>query len=200
LLLCSIQNIYLHTAISGNHHSFDFETVAMAPVTNWMLNSKKEENCISITLERKYYHVGNVFIKRNLQPSEWQTNPRTGSLFVPKQIRERTLNEAATLKYISKNTQIPVPKLICSFEDGEVVYLVMEYVEGIRMDELDEPRREIVAKELEKHLNTLHKITSDKFGGPSGLVSISCSIAPIQFSNSTHVDNSSLPCDPRSWP
>ncbi len=137
-----------------------------------MINSRREENCIAVTAERKYYRVGHTFVKRSLRPAEWQTNPRTGVLYIPRLGHERTLNEAACMKFIAEHTNVPVLKLYCSFEDDEAVYLVMEYVEGARMDSLDEHGRSIVREELDKHIETLRTLRSNTFGGPSGLVCI----------------------------
>jgi serine/threonine protein kinase len=106
----------------------------MPPVTNQMLNSRREENCISITVERKYYRVGQTWVKRSLRPTEWQVNPFTGTIVIPRFGRERLLNEAASMKFIAEHTNIPVPKLYCCFEDDEAVYLVMEYIEGVGMN------------------------------------------------------------------
>lgn len=63
--------------------------------------------------------------------------------------RERALNEAAALRFIADETNIPVPKLYCSFEDNEAIYLVMEYVNGVSMNTLDSGKRKVVEKGLE---------------------------------------------------
>jgi len=136
-----------------------------------MLNDRREEGCISITSDRKYYHVGQTFIKRSLRPSEWQTNPLNGALHVPRQARERALNEAAVMAYIAQTTNIPIPKLHCSFEDDGAVYLVMEHIEGITMNQLDNDQRTVVEQELNLHCEALHNLRSKAMGGPSGPVS-----------------------------
>ncbi|EEQ35074.1 conserved hypothetical protein [Microsporum canis CBS 113480] len=133
----------------------------MPPVTNQMLNARREENCIAVTLERKYYRVGQTWVKRSLRPSEWQINPYAGTLVVPRFGKERIRNEAASMKFIAENTDIPVPKLYCCFEDDEAVYLVTQYVEG---------KRKVVEKELELHLESMKKLKSRFWGGPSGVV------------------------------
>ncbi|KAI9846697.1 MAG: hypothetical protein M1837_003752 [Sclerophora amabilis] len=114
------------------------------PVTPQMLQMRREKDCVALTAERKYYHVGRTFIKRSLRPSEWQTSPFKGTLHVPRQGRERALNEAAAMEYVATMTDVPVPKLLCSFEDDQAVYLVMEYVEGVSMHELNEEQRDVV--------------------------------------------------------
>jgi hypothetical protein len=43
----------------------------MAPFTPQELNSRREEHCFAVTPEKKYFHVGDTFIKRSLRPSEW---------------------------------------------------------------------------------------------------------------------------------
>jgi hypothetical protein len=144
--------------------------LAMAPVTNLMLNARREEHCISVTTERKYFKVGNTWVKRSLRPSEWQVNPFSGTLVVPRYGKERLLNEGAAMQFIAENTDIPVPALHCCFEDDEAVYLVMDYIEGVSMAELKPDERKVVEKQLEGYLETLRTLRSSKWGGPSGIV------------------------------
>lgn len=143
----------------------------MTPVTNQMLNAKREAMCVGLTTERKYFKVRNTWIKRSLRPSEWQINPFTGTLVVPRLGNERILNEAAAIQFIAEKTSIPIPKLYTCFEDDEAAYIVMEYVEGVTMNELNADERKIVEKELEGYLATLRALRSDTWGGPSGIVS-----------------------------
>jgi serine/threonine protein kinase len=139
-----------------------------------MLNSRREENCISITPERKYYKVGQTWVKRSLRPTEWQTNPFTGTLVIPRFGKERLRNEAASMAFIAEHTNIPIPKLHCCFEDDEAVYLIMEYIEGVGMNELEEEKRKFVEKELEVYLEVLKEMKSKFWGGPSGIVCCLC--------------------------
>jgi aminoglycoside phosphotransferase (APT) family kinase protein len=143
----------------------------MAPVTNQMLNAKREENCVGITTERKYFKVGQSWVKRSLRPSEWQINQYNGTLVVPRFGMDRIFNEASAIEFIAKATNIPVPRVYSCFEDDEAAYLVMEYVEGITMNKLDVEKRKIVEKEVESHLETMSKLRSSVWGGPSRIVS-----------------------------
>ena len=79
-------------------------------------------------------------------------------------------NEAAALKLIAETTNIPVPRVHETFESDGAFYIVMEKVPGIAMAKLDESAKEIVIKELEGHLQTLHGLRSDVPGGASGIV------------------------------
>lgn len=54
-----------------------------------------EQGCIATTFERKYYHLGSVFIKRGLRPREFRTRYR--GLYVPRLGKEHLLNEAEAL-------------------------------------------------------------------------------------------------------
>lgn len=144
----------------------------MAPITNQMLNAKREADCVGLTTERKYFKVGHTWIKRSLRPAEWQINPFTGTLVVPRFGAERILNEAAAMQFIAEKTSIPVPKLHACFQDDEAAYLVMEYVDGVTMNELNANERQIVERELEGYLQTLRTLKSDSWGGPSGIVSL----------------------------
>ncbi|TWU72720.1 hypothetical protein ED733_004498 [Metarhizium rileyi] len=94
----------------------------MAPVTNLMLNARLEEHCVGITTERKYFHADGSFIKRSLRSFEWQHNPFSGTLCIPRFGNERILNEATTLRFIASKTEIPVPKLYGCFEDDGAVF------------------------------------------------------------------------------
>lgn len=69
-------------------------------ITNNVANQHREETCIAITSERKYFHPGNSFVKRSLRPSEWQVSHIKGTIHVPRLGNERLLNEAAALAYI----------------------------------------------------------------------------------------------------
>lgn len=139
----------------------------MVFTTNEILNRAKENDCFSITAERKYYHSGNCFIKRSLRRREWQLTLR-GTIHVPKQASDRIRNEAAALQFVAEHTDIPVPRLYCCFEDDEAIYLVTEYVEGVMLVDLDEDKKNIVKEELRKHLTTLHNLRSNRVGGPEG--------------------------------
>jgi aminoglycoside phosphotransferase (APT) family kinase protein len=143
----------------------------MPPITNQKLNARREENCVAITTERKYFKVGQSWVKRSLRPSEWQINPMSGTILVPRFGMERIFNEAAAMEFIAKNTNIPVPKLYSCFEDDEAAYLVMEYVEGITLNHLDIEKRKVIEKEVETYLETMRELKSSVWGGPSGIVS-----------------------------
>ena len=139
-------------------------------ITNKIANQRREENCIAITSERKYYHAGTSFIKRSLRPSEWQVSPVKGTIHVPRQNSERLSNEAATLQFIRQHSSIPVPEVYCCFEDDQAVILVTEYVEGVGMNDLNDSQRKIVQVELERHIEELHSLRSSVVGGPSGIL------------------------------
>lgn len=137
---------------------------------NDKLNVTREEKCIRISWSNKTYRDGDIFIKRSLRPEEWCNSIFSGRKLIPLLGREQILNEAATLKYLRDNTKIPIPKFYASFEDDGVVYLMTEYVQGITMDKLAQEDQALVAKEVKYHLQTLETLTSDTFGGPTGLV------------------------------
>ncbi|KAI9707879.1 MAG: hypothetical protein M1820_004485 [Bogoriella megaspora] len=139
-------------------------------ITNKQLNASREQHCFAISAERKYYHVGKTFIKRSLRPSEWQVSPFKGTIHVPRLGTERILNEAAALKYLKENTEIPVPTLHACFEDDNAAYLITSYIDGISMSDLTDDQKAIVKKELEGYMTTLHSLRSSTLGGVSGLV------------------------------
>jgi hypothetical protein len=64
-------------------------------LTNQLINRRREELCVGMTSERKYFHAGKAFIKRSLRPSEWQVSPFKGTIHVPRMNNERLLNEGS---------------------------------------------------------------------------------------------------------
>ena len=142
-----------------------------------------DEGCEGVTAERKYYHRGNASIKRSLRPREYLTNYR-GNLHIPRVNKERLQNEAASLRFIHKNTNIPVPAVLCDFEDDGAYYLITEFIEGECMAELSEEQKVVVGRELEEHLATLRTLKSDTMGGPSGIV-----IPPYRVTRVTENDD-----------
>jgi hypothetical protein len=154
----------------------------MAP-THANASQQAEEGCFGTTFERKYFHIGNRFIKRSLRPDEWQFSSFRNAVHAPRLGTERLLNEAAALQYIRTNTDIPVPELYKSYEKDGAVTLEMEYVEGVGMDSLHETQRREVMKELDHHLDTLHGLRSSRHGGPTGIV-----IAPYRVTQKTTRD------------
>jgi aminoglycoside phosphotransferase (APT) family kinase protein len=121
------------------------------------------------TAEREYYHRGGFFIKRSLRPSEYMTTLK-GTTYVPRLGKERLQNEAASLQFIRRVSNIPVPTLYGSFEVDGAYFVVTEYIDGSSMSELSEDQKTVVQGELSQHLATLRQIKSNKTGGPSGIV------------------------------
>lgn len=88
--------------------------------------------------------------------------------------KRKSLNEAASMMFIPEHTNIPVPKLHCCFEDDEAVYLIMQYAEGVGMNELAEEKRKVIEEELEVHSAVMKKLKSKIWGGPSRIVCPLC--------------------------
>ncbi|EQK99359.1 hypothetical protein G6O67_007420 [Ophiocordyceps sinensis] len=58
------------------------------------------------------------------------------------------------------------PKLYGCFEDDGAVYLVMEYIDGVTMNDRTLEQRKVVETELERYMETLRGLRSDAWGGP----------------------------------
>ncbi|POR32124.1 Uncharacterized protein TPAR_07663 [Tolypocladium paradoxum] len=141
----------------------------------------QEEGCIATTFERKYYHLGSIFIKRSLRPNEFRTGYR--GLHVPRLGKERLMNEAKSLQFIQQHTNIPVPTVYCHFEDDGAYYLITEYIEGVSMSELPEGQKAIVREELKIYRAKLKTLKSCRLGGPAGIV-----IPPYRVLRHTETD------------
>jgi hypothetical protein len=125
----------------------------------------KDEGCFAVTYERKYYRRGNAFIKRSLRTAGFCIGYR--GLYILKLAKERLKNEAESLKFIRRVTSIPVPNVLCDFEDDGAYYLITEYVEGIAMSELPEEQKGAVCGELGEYLAALQTLKSKTLGGPN---------------------------------
>lgn len=90
-------------------------------------------------------------------------------MHVPLFNMERVLNEGACLLFLA-DTGIPLPKLLGCFEDDGAAYLVTEYGDGVGMNDLDAESQAVVAEELQRHVLTLKKLTSDTWGGLDKMV------------------------------
>ncbi|KAF7954426.1 hypothetical protein EAE96_005548 [Botrytis aclada] len=133
-----------------------------------------EDGCFSTTFERKYYKKANLFVKRSLRESEYRKGYR--GLHIPKLGKERLMNEAASLNFIHKFTNIPIPQLYDHFEYDGAYHVVSEYVEGVNMADLSKDQKEMVNREIDIHLTTMHNLTSSQIGGPSGIIIPPCRI------------------------
>ncbi|KAH6632146.1 kinase-like domain-containing protein [Chaetomium tenue] len=132
------------------------------------LSLRSEEGCFATSTDRKYYRRGNAFIKRCLRPREFLHGPQ--GIHIPRLRKESLKNEADTLRFINRHTEIPVPLLFCDFEDDDAYYLITEYIEGVSMADLPEHQKDVVIVELKNHLARLKTLKSNRMGGPSGIV------------------------------
>jgi hypothetical protein len=123
---------------------------------------------LATSTDRKYYRRGNAFIKRCLRPREFLLGPH--GIHIPRLRKESLKNEADTLRFIRRHTEIPVPLLFCDFEDDDAYYVITEYVEGVNMADLPDHQKDVVMAELEGHLAQLKTLRSNRIGGPSGIV------------------------------
>ncbi|KAI9750662.1 MAG: hypothetical protein M4579_006375 [Chaenotheca gracillima] len=134
-------------------------------VVNLELNEEEEPGCIAVLADKKYFHVGQSFLKRTVREGEWPTS-RSGRAIVPSPSYEhRWNNDAETLMFLRKHTNIPLPAYQCIFKDAGALYLFTEYVDGVSMDELSLTQQEIVMREVEEHVATLHSLRSKTPGG-----------------------------------
>ena len=94
----------------------------------------------------KYYRFndrGRV-LKRSLRQNECYIHSN-GEQYLPPLVVERLKNEAASMAFIRENTDIPVPKLLDTYEEDGSYHLWMEYVDGVDMSKLtDQERSQII--------------------------------------------------------
>lgn len=103
---------------------------------------------------------------------------------MPRLRKETIKNEAESLRYIRRHTNIPVATVHCDFEDDDAHYLVTEYIKGVNISDLTGDQKAIVHQQLQGHLATLQTLKFNRLGGPSGIV-----IPPYRVLQRTEVDD-----------
>lgn len=83
---------------------------------------------------------------------------------------ERAKNEAANIRFVGKYTDVPVPEIICEYEDDGAYVLVMTHASGVSMDTLDATQKAVVIAKIPSYMDSLHRLKSSKLGGASGIV------------------------------
>ena len=83
--------------------------------------------------------------------------------------KERLQNEAASLRFIRRVSDIPVPTLYGAFDLNDSLVIITEYIDGVNISDLSEVEKQVVQTEINQHLATLREIKSDTIGGPSGI-------------------------------
>ena len=61
--------------------------------------------------------------RRSLRPIEWQSSPFSVASLIARFGSERILHEAASIRFIADNTDVPLPKLYGYFEDDAAANL-----------------------------------------------------------------------------
>ena len=119
--------------------------------TEWLtryglLPMKSLDEMFEMRTSEKVYQWNNSgrFLKRSLKPNEY-TILHNGDPYIPLLVIERLQNEAACMRFIRENTDIPVPKILDTYEENGSYFLWMEYINGIEMSELSkEEQAEVI--------------------------------------------------------
>ena len=121
------------------------------------------------THEREYIDYGDKFVKRSLAPDEY--DKRIVDPYHYSSVNMRRLqNEADCLKFIARETPIPVPKVLAAYERNGSFILETERIDGILMQDLEPEEQVKVMPQIHLCLQMLHRLRSDKMGGPSGII------------------------------
>lgn len=130
------------------------------------------------TPERRYYKNEKYFVKRSLRPEEYLSTSR--GLYTPPLGKERLQNEAASLRFVQHETNLPVPKVHYEFTFQNAYYLVLDNIEGITLSNLPEEQKPPVLLRLDSYITALHRLKSNVIGGPSGLI-----VPPLRITANT---------------
>lgn len=85
----------------------------------------------------KVYHFNDKgrVLKRSLRPDEYHILS-DGEPFIPLLVVERLKNEVACMTFIREHTNIPVPKVLKTYEENGSYHVWMELIDGVEMSEL----------------------------------------------------------------
>ncbi|KAG8405238.1 hypothetical protein J3458_021903 [Metarhizium acridum] len=126
-------------------------------VTNRELNDRREPGCSVVLADKKYFHVGDWFMKRTLRQHEWQSVSDKIVIVPPTTYPQRWKTDAAILRFLRKETNIPLPPAECTFKDDGAFYFQSQFVDGVSMKELAQEEKEVVTKELERCWRPMRK-------------------------------------------
>ncbi|KAI9681638.1 MAG: hypothetical protein M1829_000837 [Trizodia sp. TS-e1964] len=114
-----------------------------------------------------------VYLLRKI-PRVWRYSPAPGVLLLPFNIvlkfsRHASLSEAHTLEFVSKNTSIPVPRVITAFESKDGLrYILMTRIPGVPLSRvfglLSEEKQRNIMHQLRGYIDELRAIRNAEPG------------------------------------
>ncbi|KAG6847403.1 hypothetical protein H0H93_008302 [Arthromyces matolae] len=131
-----------------------------------------EPEATMITGEKKYYCLDEqygIFIKRSLSPDEYMVDD-FGKPCKPPIVKERLMNEVATIAFLKHHTTIPLPNVRCAFEDHERYYVILDWVPGVSLSDIEPREHGPILQELYGYRRQLLSLRSKMMGGITGHV------------------------------
>ena len=116
------------------YDSYTQRSSPVSPLPNVAASNRKMQEAKTA---EKVYHIndhGRV-LKRSLRQDEYHVLS-DGEPLVPPLVVERLQNEAACMTFVREHTNIPVPKLLDTYEDNGSYHLWMEFIDGVEMSKL----------------------------------------------------------------
>lgn len=114
-----------------------------------------------------------LFLLRNI-PKRWTHSPAPRVLLLPFNLvlkfgRHVSLSEAHTLEFVSKNSQIPVPRVVTAFESKTGHrYILMSRIRGVPLssvfNELTEEKQCNILRQLRNYISELRALHSPEPG------------------------------------
>jgi len=106
------------------------------------------------------------FMKRNTEPKEFDHNMLNHRVAASCNGANRLRNEKLALDFAREKTNIPVPNVVFYLDEGERVYLATEWVEGIPMSSIENPKgRQKVIDQLDAYVSELETHRSSRIRG-----------------------------------
>jgi aminoglycoside phosphotransferase len=100
-------------------------------------NATSNRPTLEYKTAEKVYRIndGGRVLKRSLRQDEYSITGN-GEAIVPLLVVERLKNETECMRFIKEHTDIPVPKVLDTYEEHGSYHLWMEFIDGVEMSEL----------------------------------------------------------------
>ena len=135
-----------HTSSSSNQEVTESNTAKPSERNDTSSSNQEVTELRSVERVYRLNDKGRV-LKRSLRLDECPLRDN-GEPFIAPLIVERLKNEAACMKFIREHTDIPVPRVLDTYEENGSYHLWMEYIDGsVEMSELSKEQQSEVCQQ-----------------------------------------------------
>jgi aminoglycoside phosphotransferase len=119
-------------------------------------NATSNRPTLEYKTAEKVYRIndGGRVLKRSLRQDEYSITGN-GEAIVPLLVIERLKNETECIRFIKEHIDIPVPKVLDTYEEHGSYHLWMEFIDGVEMSELTDEEQSKIFPQSKYNLPSL---------------------------------------------